>query len=49
MSALKNAQMTGGLPRMDLLGRLRETQIVDTKPVLPAGLQIVLSSLCNAD
>ncbi|MCJ1317470.1 F-box protein: endocytic membrane traffic, recycling ReCYcling 1 [Xylographa vitiligo] len=50
MSALKNAQMTGGLPRMDLLGRLRETQIVDTKPVLPAEiLSLILEHLSVLD
>ena len=40
MAAFRKTRVTGGPPRLDLLGRLRETQIVDTKPTLPAGLSM---------
>lgn len=37
MSAFKRANLTGGTSRQSILAPLRETQIVGSKPVLPAG------------
>ncbi|KAL9121193.1 MAG: hypothetical protein Q9187_002254, partial [Circinaria calcarea] len=49
MSAFKRAPVTGG-PQGDVLGRLREVQIVASKPVLPAEiLSIILEYLAVPD
>ena len=37
MSNFKKVAVTGGPPRQDVLAPLRMTQIVGSKPVLPAG------------
>ncbi|KAK4696610.1 recyclin-1, partial [Lecanoromycetidae sp. Uapishka_2] len=36
MSAFKRVQVTGGAPRRSVLAPLRDTQIINSKPVLPA-------------
>lgn len=48
MSAFRRTTVPGGLPRQSVLAPLRETQIISSKPVLPAGklgFPIRLSSL----
>ena len=37
MSAFKKVNVTGGTSRQSILAPLRETQILSSKPVLPAG------------
>ncbi|MCJ1357333.1 MAG: F-box protein: endocytic membrane traffic, recycling ReCYcling 1 [Icmadophila ericetorum] len=50
MSAFRRAPVPGGPPRNDFLGRLREIQIVSSKPVLPAEiLSAVLDFLGASD
>ena len=37
MSAFKRVNVTGGISRQSILAPLRETRIISSKPVFPAG------------
>lgn len=49
MSTFKRASVIGGQPRQNVLAPLREAQIVNSRPILPAGEYTFCSFLRSPD